>query len=120
MKKLKLEDLKSLDNQDPLSRYREEFYLPKNTIYFDGNSLGPVPTKTIENLNITINDEWGRDLINSWNKADWINLPQTLGDKIAPLLGAKSGEVIVVDSTSVNLFKVLTSALRLNDKRKKL
>ncbi|MBT6771431.1 MAG: aminotransferase class V-fold PLP-dependent enzyme, partial [Thiotrichales bacterium] len=120
MKKLKLEDLKSLDNQDPLSRYREEFYLPKNTIYFDGNSLGPVPTKTIENLNITINDEWGRDLINSWNKADWINLPQTLGDKIAPLLGAKSGEVIVVDSTSVNLFKVLTSALRLNDKRKKI
>lgn len=120
MKKLKLEDLKSLDNQDPLSRYREEFYLPKNTIYFDGNSLGPVPTKTIENLNKTINDEWGRDLINSWNKADWINLPQRLGDKIAPLLGAKSGEVIVVDSTSVNLFKVLTSALRLNDKRKKI
>tara|TARA_B100001964_G_C14229536_1_gene599327 strand:+ start:391 stop:1638 length:1248 start_codon:yes stop_codon:yes gene_type:complete len=120
MKKLKLEDLKSLDNQDPLSRYREEFYLPKNTIYFDGNSLGPVPTKTIENLNKTINDEWGRDLINSWNKADWINLPQTLGDKIAPLLGAKSGEVVVVDSTSVNLFKVLTSALRLNDKRKKI
>ncbi len=120
MKKLKLEDLKSLDNQDPLSRYREQFYLPKNTIYFDGNSLGPVPTKTIENLNKTINDEWGRDLINSWNKADWINLPQRLGDKIAPLLGAKSGEVIVVDSTSVNLFKVLTSALRLNDKRKKI
>ncbi len=120
MKKLKLEDLKSLDNQDPLSRYREEFYLPKNTIYFDGNSLGPVPTKTIENLNKTINDEWGRDLINSWNKADWINLPQRLGDKIAPLLGAKSGEVVVVDSTSVNLFKVLTSALRLNDKRKKI
>ena len=120
MKKLKLEDLKSLDNQDPLSRYREEFYLPKNTIYFDGNSLGPVPTKTVENLNKTINDEWGRDLINSWNKADWINLPQRLGDKIAPLLGAKSGEVIVVDSTSVNLFKVLTSALRLNDKRKKI
>jgi len=120
MKKLKLEDLKSLDNQDPLSRYREEFYLPKNTIYFDGNSLGPVPTKTIENLNKTINHEWGRDLINSWNKADWINLPQRLGDKIAPLLGAKSGEVVVVDSTSVNLFKVLTSALRLNDKRKKI
>jgi kynureninase len=120
MNKIKLEDLKRLDKQDPLSIYREEFFLPKNTIYFDGNSLGPVPTKTIKNLNKTINEEWGEGLINSWNKANWINLPQTLGDKIAPLLGARSGEVVVVDSTSVNLFKVLTSALRLNKNRKKI
>ncbi len=120
MNKIKLEDLKYLDKQDPLSRYREEFFLPKNTIYFDGNSLGPVPKKTIKNLNKTINEEWGKDLINSWNKANWINLPQALGDKIAPLLGAKSGEVVVVDSTSLNLFKVLTSALRLNKNRKKI
>lgn len=120
MNKIKLADLKHLDKQDPLSKYREEFFLPKNTIYFDGNSLGPVPTKTIKNLNKTINEEWGKDLINSWNKANWINLPQTLGDKIAPLLGAKSGEVVVVDSTSLNLFKVLTSALRLNKNRKKV
>ena len=120
MNKIKLADLKYLDKQDPLSRYREEFFLPKNTIYFDGNSLGPVPKKTIKNLNKTINEEWGKDLINSWNKANWINLPQTLGDKIAPLLGAKSGEVVVVDSTSLNLFKVLTSALRLNKNRKKI
>ena len=120
MNKIKLADLKHLDKQDPLSRYREEFFLPKNTIYFDGNSLGPVPKKTIKNLNKTINEEWGKDLINSWNKANWINLPQTLGDKIAPLLGAKSGEVVVVDSTSLNLFKVLTSALRLNKNRKKV
>ena len=120
MNKIKLSDLKHLDKQDPLSKYREEFFLPKNTIYFDGNSLGPVPTKTIKNLNKTINEEWGKDLINSWNKANWINLPQALGDKIAPLLGAKSGEVVVVDSTSLNLFKVLTSALRLNKNRKKV
>ena len=120
MNKIKLSDLKHLDKQDPLSKYREEFFLPKNTIYFDGNSLGPVPTKTIKNLNKTINEEWGKDLINSWNKANWINLPQSLGDKIAPLLGAKSGEVVVVDSTSLNLFKVLTSALRLNKNRKKV
>ena len=120
MNKIKLADLKHLDKQDPLSKYREEFFLPKNTIYFDGNSLGPVPKKTIKNLNKTINEEWGKDLINSWNKANWINLPQALGDKIAPLLGAKSGEVVVVDSTSLNLFKVLTSALRLNKNRKKI
>jgi kynureninase len=120
MKTLKLEDLKNLDQQDPLSEYREAFNLPKNTIYFDGNSLGPVPKTTLNHLNNTINEEWGSDLINSWNKADWINLPQTLGNKIAPLLGAKAGEVIVVDSTSINLFKVLTSALRLNENRKKI
>ena len=120
MNKIKLADLKHLDKQDPLSKYREEFFLPKNTIYFDGNSLGPVPKKTIKNLNKTINEEWGKDLINSWNKANWINLPQALGDKIAPLLGAKSGEVVVVDSSSLNLFKVLTSALRLNKNRKKI
>ena len=120
MNKIKLADLKHLDKQDPLSKYREEFFLPKNTIYFDGNSLGPVPKKTIKNINKTINEEWGKDLINSWNKANWINLPQTLGDKIAPLLGAKSGEVVVADSTSLNLFKVLTSALRLNKNRKKV
>ncbi|MBE28690.1 kynureninase, partial [bacterium] len=120
MKTLKLQDLKKLDNQDCLSAYREEFYLPKNIIYFDGNSLGPVPNKTKENLNKTINEEWGDDLINSWNKADWINLPQELGNKIAPLIGAMAGEVIVVDSTSVNLFKVLSAALRLNDNRKKI
>ena len=120
MKTLKLEDLKNLDQQDPLSEYREAFNLPKNTIYFDGNSLGPVPKTTLNHLNNTINEEWCSDLINSWNKADWINLPQTLGNKIAPLLGAKAGEVIVVDSTSINLFKVLTSALRLNENRKKI
>ena len=120
MKTLKLEDLKNLDQQDTLSEYREAFNLPKNTIYFDGNSLGPVPKTTLNNLNNTINEEWGSDLINSWNKADWINLPQKLGNKIAPLLGAKAGEVIVVDSTSINLFKVLTSALRLNENRKKI
>ena len=119
MKTLKLEDIKNLDQQDPLSKYREAFNLPKNTIYFDGNSLGPVPKTTLNHLNKTINEEWGSDLINSWNKADWINLPQILGNKIAPLLGGKAGEVIVVDSTSINLFKVLTSALRLNENRKK-
>ncbi|MEC7596556.1 MAG: kynureninase [Pseudomonadota bacterium] len=120
MKKITLEYLKTLDNGDPLSDYRKEFSLPKNTIYFDGNSLGPLPKRTIENLKRTINEEWGKDLINSWNKAEWINLPQTLGNKIAPLLGANPGEVIVVDSTSINLFKVLTSALKLKKNRKKI
>ena len=67
MKTLKLDDLKSLDQQDPLSEYREAFYLPKNTIYFDGNSLGPVPKKTLNHLKKTINEEWGSDLISSWN-----------------------------------------------------
>ena len=118
MKKFNLDYLQDLDNNDPLAKYREEFHLPKNIIYFDGNSLGLLPKRTFKNLEKTICQEWGQELIKSWNNANWINLPQTLGNKIAPLLGAKPGEVIVVDSTSVNLFKVLTSALTLNKSRK--
>jgi len=118
MPQLNLDFFQSLDSNDSLAKYREEFYIPKNIIYFDGNSLGPLPKKTITNLEKTIYEEWGEGLISSWNNANWINMPQTLGNKIAPLLGAKSGEVIVVDSTSVNLFKVLSSALMLNKSRK--
>ena len=118
MNKLNLDYFQNLDNIDPLAKYREEFHLPKNIIYFDGNSLGLLPKRTIKNLEKTIYKEWGEELIRSWNNANWINMPLTLGDKIAPLLGANPGEVIVVDSTSVNLFKVLSSALILNKSRK--
>ena len=118
MNKLNLDYFQNLDNIDPLAKYREEFHLPKNIIYFDGNSLVLLPKRTIKNLEITIYQEWGEELIRSWNNANWINMPQTLGDKIAPLLGANPGEVIVVDSTPVNLFKVLSSALILNKSRK--
>ena len=118
MNKLTREDFTSLDKIDPLAKVRDEFSLPQNLIYFDGNSLGPLPKCTIHTLETMIQKEWGNGLIGSWNKENWINMPRELGNKIAPLVGAKLGEVIVVDSTSVNLFKVLTSALLLNKNRR--
>ena len=118
MNKLTREDFTSLDKIDPLAKIRDEFSLPQNLIYFDGNSLGPLPKCTIHTLETMIQKEWGNGLIGSWNKENWINMPRELGNKIAPLVGAKLGEVIVVDSTSVNLFKVLTSALLLNKNRR--
>ncbi|HIO46965.1 TPA: kynureninase, partial [Candidatus Poribacteria bacterium] len=118
MKKLKLKDFKILDEQDPLFKIRDEFILPSKLIYFDGNSLGPLPKQTINMLDSMIQKEWGNGLISSWNKENWINMPRDLGNKIAPLIGAKKGEVVVVDSTSINLFKVLSSALLLKKNRK--
>ena len=118
MNKLTREDFTSLDKIDPLAKVRDEFSLPQNLIYFDGNSLGPLPKCTIHTLETMIQKEWGNGLIGSWNKENWINMPRELGNKIAPLVGAKLGEVIVVDSTSINLFKVLTSALLLNKNRR--
>ncbi|MDP6974294.1 MAG: aminotransferase class V-fold PLP-dependent enzyme, partial [Gammaproteobacteria bacterium] len=117
MNKLTREDFTRLDQIDPLAEVRNEFTLPKDLIYFDGNSLGPLPKRTINTLETMIHNEWGDGLISSWNNENWINMPRELGNKIAPLVGAKSGEVVVVDSTSVNLFKVLTSALLLNKNR---
>ena len=118
MNKLSREDFANLDKTDPLAKVREEFSLPQNLIYFDGNSLGPLPKSTIHTLETMIKKEWGEGLIASWNKENWINMPLELGNKIAPLIGAKPGEVVVVDSTSVNLFKVLTSSLLLNKNRR--
>ena len=118
MNNLTREDFIKLDTLDPIKKVREEFALPKDVIYFDGNSLGPLPKNTIKSLDSVIQREWGDGLVRSWNDKNWINLPRNLGNQIAPLIGAKEGEVIVVDSTSVNLFKVLSSALMLNKNRK--
>ena len=118
MNNLTREDFIKLDTLDPIKKVREEFALPKDVIYFDGNSLGPLPKNTIKSLDSVIQREWGDGLVRSWNDENWINLPRNLGNQIAPLIGANEGEVIVVDSTSVNLFKVLSSALMLNKNRK--
>jgi len=118
MNNLTREDFIKLDTLDPIKKAREEFSLPKDVIYFDGNSLGPLPKNTIKSLDSVIQREWGDGLVRSWNDENWINLPRNLGNQIAPLIGANEGEVIVVDSTSVNLFKVLSSALLLNKNRK--
>src|SRR4051794_39510044 len=93
------------DAADPLAGIRERFALPEGVIYLDGNSLGALPKATAPRLARLIADEWGRDLITSWNAHGWISLPTRVGDKIARLIGAAPGEVAVADSTSVNLFK---------------
>jgi kynureninase len=108
----------ALDRADPLAGHREAFVLPEGVVYLDGNSLGALPRATAARVAACIAQEWGQDLITSWNKAGWIDLPRRLGDKIARLVGAAPGEVLVADSTSVNLFKVLSAALALRPGRR--
>ena len=96
-------DFAALDAADVLAPYREQFTLPDGVIYLDGNSLGALPTATPARVAQVMRDEWGTGLIRSWNSADWIGAPQRVGAKIARLVGAKAHEVVVADSTSVNL-----------------
>jgi kynureninase len=105
------DDALALDAADPLAALREQFALPTGVIYLDGNSLGVLPKATAARVQQVVTGEWGTDLIRSWNSAGWITMPQRLGDKIARLVGARPGELVVADSTSVNLFKVLSAAL---------
>ena len=104
-------DCEHLDAQDPLAALRDQFALPPNKIYLDGNSLGVLPHATAQRVAHVIQHEWGEHLIESWNTAHWIDLPQRLGNKLAKLVGAGANELVVADSTSVNLFKALSAAL---------
>ena len=108
-----LSDAQALDAADPLAALREQFDLPEGLIYLDGNSLGVLPKATAARVQQVVQQEWGTGLIRSWNSAGWMDLPQRIGDKIARLIGAGPGELVVADSTSVNLFKVLSAALNL-------
>ncbi|REF29337.1 kynureninase [Calidifontibacter indicus] len=105
------------DASDPLGAFRDRFQLPEGVIYLDGNSLGALPKNTLARVGRTITDEWGLGLIRSWNDASWFTKPTDVGDRIAPLVGAASGEVVVADSTSASLFQVLVSALRMRPDR---
>ena len=109
-----------LDETDPLARFREAFLVGEpDLIYLDGNSLGRLPRPTAERLQDLVEREWGRDLIRSWN-AGWYGAPARLGDKLAPLLGASQGQVVISDSTSVNLFKLVLAALALQPGRARI
>jgi kynureninase len=105
------------DDADPLAPLRAEFALPDSLIYLDGNSLGPLPVRARQRLHDMVETQWAQGLIRSWNDAGWFDEPLTIGDRLAPLVGAAPGEVVVCDSTSVNLFKVLTAALRMRPGR---
>ncbi len=108
-----LHDCHALDAQDPLRTLRDLFTIPPDVIYLDGNSLGVMPKTAPARVAAAVTQEWGNGLIRSWNTAGWFQLPQVLGDKIAQLVGAKQGEVVATDSTSINLYKVLSAALNI-------
>ena len=102
-----------LDQLDPLRSMRQAFDLPVASIYLDGNSLGALPKATAAAVAKVVTQEWGHDLIQSWNKAGWFMSPQDLGNRLAPWVGAGQGELVVTDTTSVNLYKVLCAAAEL-------
>jgi kynureninase len=105
------QDCLARDAADTLASLREQFDLPAGVIYLDGNSLGARPKAALTRATEVIAREWGKDLITSWNKAGWFEMPKRLGNKLAPLVGARPGEVVVTDTTSLNLFKALAAAL---------
>lgn len=106
-------DCQERDARDPLAALRDQFDLPPGVIYLDGNSLGARPKAALARAQHVIAQEWGHDLIRSWNTAGWFDLPRRLGDRLAPLIGAAAGEVVITDTTSVNLFKALAAALQM-------
>ena len=107
------QDCTALDAQDPLAPLRGHFSLPQGVIYLDGNSLGVLPQAAAARVADVVTREWGTDLIQSWNTNRWFDLPQRLGNQLAPLIGAGQDEVVCTDSTSINLYKVLSAALNI-------
>ena len=95
----------SLDQCDALAPLREQFVLPEGVIYLDGNSLGALPKAAVAKAQEVTTKEWGQGLIRSWNTSGWFELPQRLGNKLAKLVGAQAGEVVVTDTTSINLLR---------------
>mgnify|MGYP003591789584 CR=1 FL=1 len=111
-------DAERLDAADPLASFRDRFVLPDGLVYLDGNSLGALPKAAAARLADVVAREWGEGLVRSWNDAGWIDLPRRVGDKVGRLVGAEPGEVVCADSTSVNVFKVLSAALALRPERR--
>lgn len=105
------------DRQDPLAPLKARFDLPPGVLYMDGNSLGVLPRAAAARAAEVITQEWGTGLIRSWNTAGWFELPSRLGDKLAGLLGAREGELVITDTTSLNIFKALAASLRIQQKR---
>lgn len=113
-----ISDIKALDAADPLRNFRQEFELPDDLVYLDGNSLGALSRLAQQRVADAIANQWGQDLVKSWNMHHWIDLPQSVGEKIAALIGAGIGQVTCCDSISVNLFKLITAGLGLQSGRR--
>ena len=106
------DEVRALDAADPLAFARERFALPDGVTYLDGNSLGALPKATPARVDETIRMQWGEDLIASWNTHDWIDWPARIAAKLAPIVGAGANELLIADSTSVTLFKLLAAAVQ--------
>lgn len=106
-----------LDEADPLSTWRDQFVIADPAlVYLDGNSLGMMPKRTIDRIERVLRDEWAAGLVRSWDH--WVDLPQKVGDRLAPLIGARPGEVVVHDSTTVNIYQLVDAACALNPERR--
>jgi kynureninase len=115
-----LEFARQLDAEDDLRSFRDAFVLAEpGLIYLDGNSLGRLPRRTVDCMRSAVETEWGRDLIRGWN-AGWYEAPTRVGERIARLVGAGPGQVVVSDSTSVNLFKLVMAALAIKPERTRI
>lgn len=107
----------ALDAQDPLRSFRDEFVLPSDVIYLVGNSLGAMPRSAAGRVARTVEDEWGRQLVGGWNSAGWYAQPLTVGDRLAPLIGAAPGTVVVGNTTSIAVYQAVAAGLRLRPTR---
>ncbi len=111
------DDCLELDRLDRLAPRRDDFVLAPGLIYLDGNSLGPLTRKTREHVLATLDEEWATGLIGSWNAAGWMAAPTRVGDRLAPLIGARAGEVVVADTLTLLLAKLILGALDLRSDR---
>ncbi|GAA1608803.1 kynureninase [Nonomuraea maheshkhaliensis] len=108
----------ALDAEDPLRAFKDEFVLPDGVIYLVGNSLGALPRRTPERMRQAVEDEWGAQLVGGWNHAGWYAQPLTAGDRLAPLIGAGPGQVVVGNTTSIAIFQAVAAALGLRPERR--
>jgi len=111
------QEIVALDESDELAAKREEFLIPADTIYLNGNSLGPLTRHAQRRASEVVKEQWGEDLIACWNTHAWIDLPFTAGEKIAKLIGAAQQQLVCCDSVSINLLKVLASCLQIRPSR---
>ncbi|MFD1934604.1 kynureninase [Nonomuraea mangrovi] len=111
------EDCLALDAADPLKEFRDEFVLPEGVVYLVGNSLGALPRRTSERVRKAVEEEWGRELVGGWNSAGWYAQPLTTGDRLAPLIGAAPGTVVVGNTTSIAVHQAVAAAMRLRPSR---
>ncbi|WP_421581356.1 kynureninase [Shinella sp. M31] len=109
--------VEAMDAADALRSFRDRFILPDGLIYLDGNSLGVASKAAFAELQQAATQEWGQDLIRSWNTAGWFDMPLTLGDRVGRLIGAAAGQTAVCDTTSINIYKALHAAMALRPDR---